>query len=379
MAYVFERGVSLLGTRREPSFIEREKNAISAHFKRSNTRITSNPYLSFDDIDVYKGKILERRLSLLSAKDKVICASKPIGGPNFVNDLSAYSPYGQVDNTGEGKDSGSPPKYRETSLPRKCSMVGGTTELQPRNADDDISIMSGMLERRRSFLFPYEDEVAKTAKKDDEKKVPSPTPGQLGLDSLMGDGHISRNGDSDTSNAAKPPRVKSFRTELDLYSVDFTQRNGPAIPSLEEFKDNPFELNVDDLVGGFITPVGDSSTLGKNNAFFLGGVPSSSSSAEVPTLPQTEMQRLQENDGGSNNNNGSIRDTSNSKPAFPLVGGSNEDPKKYGMVKREELKKGPTPIVTNSEMHIPPLNVWQPIGKGMKATADTYAMCVTLL
>eukprot|EP01084_Bolivina_argentea_P057384 104839_1 len=221
-----------------------------------------------------------------------------------------------------------------------------------------------------SFLAPNEANVVNTAKKCEKKVVPSPATGRSRLDSLMGDGHISRKeGGSGTSNTAVLPRVKSFRTELDLFSINFAGQNAACIPSMEEFKDNPFELDVNDLVDECVFPESDENFLN-----------SPRSSSAVAALPQMEMQQQQQREG-DNNNDGSNCDTSNSNPVFSLkersMGGGNDDSKKRGRIKTDEMKMGPTPIVTDPEIHIP-VNVWQPIekelGKDMKITAAAYGI-----
>ncbi len=363
--------------RREPSFkLQEWQKSTPADFKRLKTRIPTYPYQSVDDIDLH-GRLQERRESFLLERGKDTSVSELcVTVPTSVKDLFSLSPYRHVDNIEGGKDGGSPPKYMEPFLSRsRGDTMSANTALPPQNVDD-INVMGGLEERTKSFLLPNEADVVNTTKKC-EKKVPSPATGRSRLDSLMGDGHISRKeGDSgsDTSNTAAPLRVKSFRTELDLFSVNFTGQNVACIPSMDEFKDSPFELDVNDLVDEYVSPESDGD--------FLNSLRPSSA---VAALPQMEVQQQQQREG-DNSNDRSIRDTSNSNPVFSLkersMGGSNDDPKKNGKINADEMKMGPTPIVTDSEIHIP-MNMWQPIekelGKDMKITAAAYGMCVALL
>ncbi len=367
---------SLPKQRRKPSFkLQEWQKSTPADFKRFKTRIPTYPYQSVDDIDLHGG-LQKRRESFMLEMDKDTNVSELcVRVPNSVKDLFAFSPYRHVDNIEGGKDGGSPPKYMEPFLSRsRGDTMSWNTALPPQNVDD-INVMGGLQERRMSFLAPNEANVVNTAKKCEKKVLPSPATGRSRLDSLMGDGHMSRKeGGSGTSNTAVLPRVKSFRTELDLFSINFAGQNAACIPSMEEFKDNPFELDVNDLVDECVSPESDENFLN-----------SPRSSSAVATLPQMEMQQQQQREG-DNNNDGSNCDTSNSNPVFSLkersMGGGNDDSKKRGRIKTDEMKMGPTPIVTDPEIHIP-VNVWQPIekelGKDMKITAAAYGMCVTLL
>ncbi len=350
---------SLLKQRREPSFIQQEwQKSTPADFKRLKTVIPRHhPHrLSVDDIHL-QGRLQGRSELFLSGKKEESCAKgRSYSSSNVEKDFFALSPHRPVDNI-EGGNGGGPLKNREPftflSLNKTDATSGGKAELPPQNVDD-INVQGGFEERRRSFFLPndhWSNNGYVSESFPNVKKVPSPPcGGRSVLDFLMDDGHISsrkERGGGDTCNT-EPPRIKSFRTELDLCSIeDLLGQNVTCSPSAGEFKDNPFKLDVNDLVDEYVPA--------KDEEMF-----SSPDSSPAAALPQVEMQQQRRN-GGNNDEKGNDLDISDSNPVFPLAerssSGSKDNHKEDGRAKRDQINTRITPIFTDSEMRIP-VNEW---------------------
>ncbi len=347
---------SLPKHRKVPSFILQEwQKSTPDDFKRLKTRISSYPYQSSDDIKL-QGGIQERRESFFLRKDKEYSTNESlVTGPIAEKD-GTFSHHRPIDNI-QGECGDGQLKNRELFpfLPRNRgnAICSSTTMFPPQNMDD-IVVQGGFEERRKSFLLPNGkmfSEGRQNIKKDVKKRL-SPS------DFLLGDGHISRKEGSDnsTSNMA-PPRVKSFRTELDLFSIDLTGQNIACNPSTgEEFKDNPFELDVGDFVDEYISPEDD------------GELYNGSDSSAAGASSQMEMQRQRV---GGNGQQGSVLDIPDSNSVFSLneqSRGGNDDPQKDRRMNKDEIKTSPIPIVTDSDIRIP-VNVWQLTDKGEELAA----------
>ncbi len=175
----------------------------------------------------------------------------------------------------------------------------------------------------------------------------------------MDDGHISRKeGGGDTCNA-EPPRIKSFRTELDLCSIeDLLNPNVACSPSMGGFKDSPFKLDVNDLVDECVS-VKDEE-----------GCSSPGSSSLAAALPCVEMK--QQRSGGNNDEKGSDLDISHSNPVCSSAernSGSKDNHIEDGRPKTDHTNTKVTPIFTDTEMRFL-VNKWQLAGKDLDFNVD---------